>query len=121
MQSRAADWPPGVGEALDEVVRRIVELVRPQAVLVFGSRAEGRAGEHSDLDLLVIADTTSPGQVTEDLYAVVADVRDGRWDEVPPFDVVVMTPAEWRHESQLPGQLAFRAKRHGVTVHGRAA
>jgi len=119
--TKVADWPPQVAEALDEVVRRIVAAVRPEAVLVFGSRAEGRAGAHSDLDLLVIAETAAPGQATEDLYAIVADVRDGRWDEIPPFDVIVMTPDEWHHESQLPGQLAFRAKRHGVTVHGRAA
>ena len=39
---------------LDEVTRRIVESVKPQRVLLFGSAARGRMSKNSDLDMLVI-------------------------------------------------------------------
>ena len=41
-------------EVLNEVVDRIVQAVRPQRMVLFGSAATGRMGPDSDLDLLVI-------------------------------------------------------------------
>jgi len=113
--------PPHLQEVLDEAVRRIVEIARPEAIILFGSHAEGRAHERSDFDLLVIADTPQRRALTGELYEMAADLRHDRAYRVPSFDIIVMTPDEWRYESQLPAQLAFRAKRRGVTVHGRAA
>ncbi len=42
---------------LTEWVDRIVAEMRPQRVIVFGSVARGEAGEESDIDLAVIAET----------------------------------------------------------------
>jgi len=39
---------------LDELVRRIVESVRPLQITLFGSAARGEMGPHSDLDVLVV-------------------------------------------------------------------
>jgi predicted nucleotidyltransferase len=39
---------------LAEVTRRIVESVKPQRVLLFGSAARGRMNKDSDLDMLVV-------------------------------------------------------------------
>jgi predicted nucleotidyltransferase len=41
-------------EVLNEVVDRIVQAVRPQRIVLFGSAASGQMGPDSDLDLLVI-------------------------------------------------------------------
>ncbi len=35
---------------------RIVQLYRPDKIILFGSRSRGDADEHSDIDLLVICD-----------------------------------------------------------------
>lgn len=43
-------------ELLTEVVRRLVERIGPQAVILFGSRARGDWRPWSDYDILVIAD-----------------------------------------------------------------
>jgi predicted nucleotidyltransferase len=43
-----------------EIVRRIVETIHPKKILLFGSRARGDARPESDIDLLVIADSTEP-------------------------------------------------------------
>ena len=39
---------------LDEVICRIVESVKPQRILLFGSAARGRMSKDSDLDMLVV-------------------------------------------------------------------
>jgi predicted nucleotidyltransferase len=39
---------------IDERVRRIVEAVHPQRIILFGSAARGEMGPNSDLDVLVI-------------------------------------------------------------------
>ena len=40
-------------KTLDEVTRRIVQVAKPQRVLLFGSAAQGRMTKDSDLDILV--------------------------------------------------------------------
>ena len=39
---------------LDEIVRRIVEVARPEGIILFGSAARGEMDRHSDVDLLVV-------------------------------------------------------------------
>jgi predicted nucleotidyltransferase len=62
---------PGWGERLGKTfmienssiikfVRQIAETVDPDRVYLFGSYASGRAGEDSDIDILIIKDTLEP-------------------------------------------------------------
>ncbi len=44
-------------EDLTRLVATVVELAAPEKVVLFGSRATGRARKDSDVDLLVIANT----------------------------------------------------------------
>jgi predicted nucleotidyltransferase len=113
--------PPDLREVLDEAVARIVEIVKPQAVILFGSHAEGRGGPRSDLDLMVIADVEDRGDTEGDLYEAMADPAEERRQDLPPIDILVLTPREWEYEAQLPGLLCFRIRRHGVVLHGQAA
>jgi predicted nucleotidyltransferase len=105
----------------DEALQRIVEIARPQAVILFGSHAEGRAHVGSDLDFLVIADTDETGKLEADLYGAMADLARGRWHEFPSVDIIVLTPAEYEYEAQLPGLTIWRVHRHGVVLYGQAA
>ena len=41
-------------KVIDELVRRILEIVRPLRIILFGSAARGEMGPNSDLDVLVI-------------------------------------------------------------------
>ena len=44
-------------EAIDEVVRQIVEKFKPQKIILFGSYARGNPRPESDVDLLIVLDT----------------------------------------------------------------
>jgi len=39
---------------LDEIIRRIIDVVHPKKIILFGSAARGEMGPDSDLDLLII-------------------------------------------------------------------
>jgi type I restriction enzyme S subunit len=53
--ARRAKWPGKVDEkVLEQVVKRIVEAVAPEKIIVFGSAARGEMGPDSDLDLLIV-------------------------------------------------------------------
>ncbi|MEI7903326.1 MAG: nucleotidyltransferase domain-containing protein, partial [bacterium] len=41
-------------ELLDDIVSRILGVVRPLRIVLFGSAARGVIGPHSDLDILVV-------------------------------------------------------------------
>ena len=75
--------------ALDRFVAQCRELHDVRAVYVFGSLGSGHVGPRSDLDLLVIRDTTirSPIERAADL------VRESRGGV--GVDVVVVTPLEF--------------------------
>jgi predicted nucleotidyltransferase len=45
-------YPPQ--DKLDELVRRIVEAVHPQRIILFGSAARGEMTPDSDVDVLVV-------------------------------------------------------------------
>jgi predicted nucleotidyltransferase len=44
--------------ALDHILQILVEEYRPQQVILFGSMAAGDTGEWSDIDLVIIKDTS---------------------------------------------------------------
>jgi hypothetical protein len=43
------------GQALSEIVRRLVDVLDPESIWLFGSRAKGKARPDSDFDLLLVA------------------------------------------------------------------
>lgn len=46
--------PKVAKDILDEIIRRVVEVARPERIILFGSAARGKMGPNSDVDLLVI-------------------------------------------------------------------
>ncbi|MBM4048380.1 MAG: nucleotidyltransferase domain-containing protein [Planctomycetes bacterium] len=84
-------------DLMEEIVRRIVEVVQPRRIILFGSRARGDAQSESDIDLLVIADSKEPRhRRSAPIYGALSKV-------LIPMDIVVFTPeevAEWREVRQ---------------------
>jgi predicted nucleotidyltransferase len=56
-------------KSLAEIVRRIVEVAKPETIILFGSAARDQMGPNSDVDLLVIKrGKFDRGLVTEQIY-----------------------------------------------------
>ncbi len=52
----------------DDVIARIVEVVEPERIVLFGSTARGTRGANSDLDLLIIKDGADPLDLMARVY-----------------------------------------------------
>jgi predicted nucleotidyltransferase len=73
---------------LADIVRRIVEVARPQQIVLFGSAARGEMGPDSDVDLLVVkSGRFHRGRLVEAIYRNLRGAG-------APVDVVVATPEE---------------------------
>jgi len=77
-----------VSETLPDAVRRIVQHLRPEKIILFGSYAHGAPTPDSDVDLLVVMKTNAP---TKERYWAVSRLLIPR----PfPVDILVKTPQE---------------------------
>ena len=96
---------------MDEIVRRIVETISPQKVILFGSQSRGDARPESDLDLLVIADSTQPRyRRSAPLYGALSDI-------LVPMDILVYSPQEVKEWSEVPQAFVTTAVREGKVLY----
>jgi len=76
---------------LEQFLRRVEKDFPVNRLILFGSRARGRAKAHSDVDLLVV----SPGFRPLDFVGRGARMYD-YWDLDIPVDFLCYTPEEFR-------------------------
>jgi predicted nucleotidyltransferase len=82
--------PAPTREDIQRIVDRIVEGHRPEKVILFGSLAWGKPGEGSDVDLLVVKETTArPFNRAVEVRKLIS-----RTQGTTPVDLLVMTPSE---------------------------
>lgn len=98
-------------ELIDEVVRTIVDALRPKRIVLFGSHARGDAGPDSDLDLMIEMETDLP--FLERSLAVDRLFRHRLW----ALDAVVYTPAEVLRDANRPGTLLSMIESEARTLY----
>jgi len=73
---------------LDLIVQRIVDVLHPLRIILFGSAARGEAGQDSDIDLLVVMPEGTPRLAT-------AEKLHMRMFGIPAaIDFLVATPSD---------------------------
>lgn len=103
---------------LGRIVAAIVASVRPQAILLFGSRARGDARPDSDFDLAIITpDGSERRRIAMQAYESVATLP----NRSVGVDFVVLTPRLIATERDLAGSIVRAVTREGVPVYGHAA
>lgn len=96
---------------LQEMVRRIVRVARPEKIILFGSAARGDMGPDSDVDLLVVV----PGparrrSLAGELYMALGDVGVAK-------DIVVVTAEDVERYKDDPGLIVQPALEEGRTLY----
>ncbi len=100
-------------ELTDEIVRRIVQVISPQKIILFGSRARGDAHHSSDFDLLVISESSEPRyRRSAPLYTALADLP-------VETDLLVYTPEEVLDWSDVQEAFVTTAVREGNVLYER--
>jgi predicted nucleotidyltransferase len=99
---------------LDEVVRRVLTVARPDRIILFGSAATGQMTEDSDLDLLVVE--PEPADTRDRSVRIRRALGDVRY----PVDVIVMSSARFEETKNLIGGIAYPARKYGRVLYEAA-
>ena len=77
---------------IDEIVNRIASSYNPDKIILFGSYARGNYSENSDLDFILIKETTAPKHKRG------VEVRKLFFGLPIPMDFKIYTSAEFNNE-----------------------
>jgi len=100
---------------LERIVDAIRERVRPELILLFGSRAWGNAREDSDYDLmLVLHDGADLERHRHDAYDSLRAIG-------VTADVLATSVSDYRRHQHDPGFLSWRISREGVLLYSSGA
>lgn len=97
-------------EALDEIIRRVVEVAQPERIYLFGSAARGEMGFDSDVDLLVVKKVAHRRKLAQEIYRHL--IGTGR-----AADIVVVTPEDIERHGDSPVLVIGSALREGREVY----
>ena len=99
---------------IEEIVRRILSVARPDRIILFGSAAAGGMTRDSDIDLLILE--PSPGNTREESVRIGNALRGLGF----PFDVMVMAPERFEESKGVIGGLAYPANKYGQVIYEAA-
>ena len=97
------------------VIERIVEVLAPEEVWLFGSRARQTHGPDSDWDLMAVLPDSAPDSAL-DLARVWSQLRDLRRLRV---EVIPIRRSAFEEDRHILGELAEAVAREGHVVYGR--
>ena len=100
-------------QVLNDIVRRVVEVARPERIILFGSAARGEMTRHSDVDLLIVTDTSDGHRLTARIYGNLRGVD-------AAVDVVVVSPGDMERYRDSHALVIKPALREGRVVYDAA-
>lgn len=97
-----------------KLAKKIAEEYKPEKIILFGSAATGDVREYSDVDLLVIKDTTDhPIKRDQKVLRLLNPIRNPI-----PLDVVVFTPKELDYRSKGGDPFVLDMLEEGEVLYG---
>jgi uncharacterized protein len=107
--------PTTIDEALvQEIVRRILTVTKPDRIILFGSAARGEMTRDSDIDLLVV-EPSPPNTIKERLR-----VRESLGGLSYPFDVFQIATERFEESKNIFGGIAYPAHKYGRVIYEAA-
>lgn len=98
---------------LDDIIRRVVEVVEPERVILFGSVVRGEVNRHSDVDLLVVKDAPDLRRLTAKVYRRLYGVG-------AAVDIVMVTPQDVERYKDSHALIIKPALREGTVMYESA-
>jgi predicted nucleotidyltransferase len=98
-------------EAIEQLVRHIIELVHPLRIILFGSAARGEMESDSDIDVLVVMpEGVHRRRTAQLLYRQIRGLG-------VPFDILVATPDDLERHKDNIGLIYQSILREGREVY----
>lgn len=97
-------------QVLQEIIRRVVEVARPEKIILFGSAAREEMGPDSDLDLLVI-------KACDHRRSTARKIRRALFGICVPIDIIVAKPEDIKRYKDSIGLIYRPALREGKVLY----
>ena len=99
---------------VNKIINTILQVIKPDKIILFGSRAKDRAREDSDYDFLIIkSGIYNALKVEKAIYRKFVDM-----DETVSIDVIVATPETIERYKNVIGSIIKPAVEEGILVYG---
>lgn len=102
-----------VAEKIQSVTRKIVREFKPEKIILFGSYAWGAPGPDSDVDLLVVKETSTPKRFRQ------RELRSKLFPPGMPLDILVYTPQEIEQRLAMGDLFVREVLQNGKKLYGR--
>jgi predicted nucleotidyltransferase len=99
---------------LNEVVRRVLTVAKPDRIILFGSAATGAMTKDSDIDLLIVE--PSAANRHEESVAITDAIGDVSF----PVDVRIISSERFEATRNIVGGLAYPAHKYGRLLYQAA-
>ena len=99
---------------LNEIVRRVLRVARPDRIILFGSAATGRMTKDSDIDILIVE--PAPKNRHEESVAITDAIGDVR----VPVDVKIIATERFEATKNIIGGIAYPAHKYGRVLYEAA-
>lgn len=97
---------------IEQLKERIAQAMKPEKIFLFGSYAENRATDDSDVDLVVVMDSELPLHKRNVALKRLFPRRSFS------LDAFVFTPLEFARYKDIPGTIVYNATHHGKLLYG---
>jgi uncharacterized protein len=96
---------------LEEIVKRILSVAKPDRIILFGSAATGTMTPDSDIDLLILDPEKGTWENSRGaIYGVLRDLK-------CPFDVILRTPERFDAFRDIIGGIEYPANKYGRVLY----
>jgi predicted nucleotidyltransferase len=102
------------GTLIDEIVRRVLSVAKPDRIILFGSAATGNMNRDSDIDLLIVEPELA------NTHERRVEIRSAVGDVGFPVDVVVMRTERFERTKRFIGGIAHPANKYGRVIYEAA-
>lgn len=105
--------PAQTSQIISSIVDKISKDCSPEKIVLFGSHAKGASGDDSDIDLLVIKDSTLRRDERD------VEIRKSLREIKFPLDIFVYTPKEVDEYVRLQGSFISAIFKEGKVIYER--
>ncbi len=99
---------------LQNIVDHAVKALKPLKIILFGSRAEGRALGKSDIDLLVVLDSPIDRMLKHQIANRLSEIAGVR------VQLILMLVEQFEETKDIIGGIAYPANKYGVVIYEKS-
>lgn len=101
-------------QTIQEIVRRVLTVPKPDKIILFGSAATGQMTRDSDIDLLIVEPDVS--QQRSEYVRIIKAL----WGIEYPFDVLFIGTQWFEDSKDVIGGIAYPANKYGKVIYEAA-